>query len=1325
MQQELQPPPTNNPDTYAVPDTPDGAEPLLPEHHYIAGLHSDSDQVTPEQPLSSEHYSWQELGEEQAIGYFKENADQDIDQDIYQDVEQDAEQSQGTMLPFFSFFGPAKEDAGVHGEDQRGIIQETMQDYRDANGGPTDQDREECRMIGQLIQEDDHTIEPYDEAIHGDVSRTRTIDLIQNSIIEEEEQFQKKWQDSKMSLSYTEAEAEFKKSQKKKFYKEFSHGMEEKRAKSAERVKSAGRSKSAEPPRQRQVTPDEKMNLLLEEQKTRKLKLEQERVKFVLEQQRNQPHPLDQAVNPPSCFNTMNHEDPMRGTSLNRGRAGRPENISNDPIQENYQGFMSAGAPPPMYTQRSGTTLFDQSMAGFNTIPVFPISENNEFLPARTESEPAPVMISQKIQDVMQHGRQAKSHSRSSSKSYTSSMMREKVSEAVKEKVDEINEKWDKSNKAMKEAMQKQGDQMHQLYEMMKNQKIAENQKVNHQAQGTTLHYHTKGNHGPVPHVVYPPIPVQSPNVPGETMRDGKNAYGSIFDPTLIPKNHREKEAPKQQNAPQNPNTKKNPEYRSNNSHHDDGFATNPNEPPKTQDAKKEKNNYENTRRPSMQKEKEDHDDIESRLQERARILKNDNAELERRKKELAKRAGAKAAADRKDKEPSTPDQPSKTMFRPRHDSFPENIPNMSTNDSEDIFHTPNGERQKTETEWHDLNAESRQPSVERKILEKMKLAKIQQEMIDNKAEADLVSKWQIAPIVTLKLPKDREPFKRWRSNFLRTICGSSPWPEKTLQWLKSVKHAANIDVLGDEPSDFKFFSTKLAVALMDLAAGDLGKKLKSIAERKIDEDKFLTARQVIFIIYEEYDTRDHEDTMFDYEDLKDISLINEDLVAFINEWEDCVYGMSVRLGEGVLLSLFEKQVKTCKHFKMAYEHYKHDIVHEGKEKSYEALIKKCREHILGQKKERSDKDDREKLAAKMRQLSAPESAHIMALHEDTHAQGRFWNEDPPDNKRGCFQWNKYGSCAELNQTGECPFEAYHTKGKAHCEAHLIKSRKFAKPYQKKPEIQQDNYQRAPQPQHAHNAQPQAQPIKTFTPEEIAAYNQVAMLQMQQNQIPIQPVPVQQPQIQAPQDQQPRNPQLQQQATAYNYQNRYNQRQQQQLAYGPVNNRQAQNMMYDPWKGEKLPPRNTTQHYPETWQQRRQLNTPNGQEWNEYAGQQGRAHTPGPQSRPQQTHGSVPTNPSMMPTTNQRQQVCKDWMVGKCSKANMCQYFHPTPCRFFSFGRCTKGEKCEYAHDPATIKHRPAPNTQDQQIMVAGGAVKQEDDIPTMMVVMPVSPSDQ
>ena len=76
----------------------------------------------------------------------------------------------------------------------------------------------------------------------------------------------------------------------------------------------------------------------------------------------------------------------------------------------------------------------------------------------------------------------------------------------------------------------------------------------------------------------------------------------------------------------------------------------------------------------------------------------------------------------------------------------------------------------------------------------------------DNKAEADLVSKWQIAPVVALTLPKDREPFRKWKSDFLSKICGSTPWPEKTLQWLKSVKFATDIDALGDEPSDFKFF---------------------------------------------------------------------------------------------------------------------------------------------------------------------------------------------------------------------------------------------------------------------------------------------------------------------------------------------------------------------------------------------------------------------------------------------------------------------------------------------------------------------------------------
>ena len=253
-------PPHNNPHTYAVPDTPNGGEPLIADHHYIAGVHSDSDQRTPEQPQSSEHYSWQALGEDQTVEYLKEDADQE------------QQQSQGTMLPFFDYFRGSKEEAQppaqlqsqsllaeVHGEveeDPRSIIQ------------ATDEDREQCRMIGQPLEEDEHTIEPYDEAVQGSLSRTRQIDLIQCSIIEDEDQL--------MSLSYTAAQAQFEKSRRKK----------------------EKRSKSAEPPRQKEMTADEKMDFLLEEQKMEALKLEQERIQFVLDQQRNQPHPLDQAVNP-------------------------------------------------------------------------------------------------------------------------------------------------------------------------------------------------------------------------------------------------------------------------------------------------------------------------------------------------------------------------------------------------------------------------------------------------------------------------------------------------------------------------------------------------------------------------------------------------------------------------------------------------------------------------------------------------------------------------------------------------------------------------------------------------------------------------------------------------------------------------------------------------------------------------------------------------------------------------------------------------------------------------------------------------------------------
>ena len=77
------PPQNSYPHTHAVPDTPNGGVSLSKdEHQYTPAQHSQSDQQSPDQPLSSELYSWQAVGDDQAeeLSTKDENADQDPEQ---------------------------------------------------------------------------------------------------------------------------------------------------------------------------------------------------------------------------------------------------------------------------------------------------------------------------------------------------------------------------------------------------------------------------------------------------------------------------------------------------------------------------------------------------------------------------------------------------------------------------------------------------------------------------------------------------------------------------------------------------------------------------------------------------------------------------------------------------------------------------------------------------------------------------------------------------------------------------------------------------------------------------------------------------------------------------------------------------------------------------------------------------------------------------------------------------------------------------------------------------------------------------------------------
>ena len=114
-----------------------------------------------------------------------------------------------------------------------------------------------------------------------------------------------------------------------------------------------------------------------------------------------------------------------------------------------------------------------------------------------------------------------------------------------------------------------------------------------------------------------------------------------------------------------------------------------------------------------------------------------------------------------------------------------------------------------------------------------------------------------------------------------------------------------------------------------------------------------LNGRQVAWIIFQNFKRNEIEVGMTEFRDLQSIRIKGDNLVAFVNDWDSCLYGMKKEPDLAIQESLFTDQVKQCKHFEQAYAMYVTKCTHDGLETLYEKL----RSYVLAHRKAEETQD--------------------------------------------------------------------------------------------------------------------------------------------------------------------------------------------------------------------------------------------------------------------------------------------------------------------------------------------------------------------------------
>ena len=104
----------------------------------------------------------------------------------------------------------------------------------------------------------------------------------------------------------------------------------------------------------------------------------------------------------------------------------------------------------------------------------------------------------------------------------------------------------------------------------------------------------------------------------------------------------------------------------------------------------------------------------------------------------------------------------------------------------------------------------------------------------------------------------------------------------------------------------------------MRIISGEFRRKVTLLGEEFQAKNRMLNGRQLMWVAFQSYKRNDFEVGMTEFRDLQNICIKGDNLVAFMTDWDSCLYGMKKEPEPQILESLFTDQVKQCKHFEQA-----------------------------------------------------------------------------------------------------------------------------------------------------------------------------------------------------------------------------------------------------------------------------------------------------------------------------------------------------------------------------------------------------------------------
>ena len=168
-------------------------------------------------------------------------------------------------------------------------------------------------------------------------------------------------------------------------------------------------------------------------------------------------------------------------------------------------------------------------------------------------------------------------------------------------------------------------------------------------------------------------------------------------------------------------------------------------------------------------------------------------------------------------------------------------------------------------------------------------------EVVDNRGDkTEKDDKPKVKEAEKISFPKFPQPesYRNWRLRVREAVVAASDRPDDAFTWLSKVweKDVKEEDLR--DPEGFVTLDAKVLSAVTNILEGAFARQIDTFKEREANGGRLVRGRQVLFKLDNFFSTNAQHGSVYEFEDLLSVKMVNEKLETFMHNWETVLSGI-------------------------------------------------------------------------------------------------------------------------------------------------------------------------------------------------------------------------------------------------------------------------------------------------------------------------------------------------------------------------------------------------------------------------------------------------